>query len=454
MSTSLFEAVFNGIAGSVTEQGLEKHSSFASGDLTRTGDGTAYSSGTGNAVLLPTAVGDREEAYIRAGLSIKSLLGSGDAYASLGARMSNSLVQWHTQGVNYPGAYPQFGYDTAYGNYTHTPGSSTYRPFFPVGPLELALHMRGSGGTNIFQTFINRREVSRYCSGMANTGKVGIITGGPVSSTTGTHYTSLGVWDTPPRPYVLFLGDSMTIGDYSVAGPAVKNVGYNNQWPTKVMDRLLLRGFDADYSNLGCSGKRASVTYSDRETYTQNTQGLAQTEGQSGVSLGFAWGANYRAGVSNTAVVKLGYNDILQDGASGATAAGNVQSIVEYLVAQGYRVVPITLAHCLEGAHAAFTVPAGTNSKIDAFNDILLNNAVSVWGALSVGDVHTDPRISTDWTGDYRDLLDGVHYIAAAMEPMADLVEPLVAAASAFDTDAPGWRLSSRSVVWPLNKRA
>ncbi len=128
MATKLFEAIFNGSAGSVTDQGLEKHGGFTGADLVRTGSGTAYPTTGSNTILLPTVVGDIGTAYVESGLTVKTTPGPTGGYAGLMVRGSNSVGQWHLQGMNYDSSYAYFGYDTAFNDYAEQVGPTSYIP--------------------------------------------------------------------------------------------------------------------------------------------------------------------------------------------------------------------------------------------------------------------------------------------------------------------------------------
>jgi hypothetical protein len=432
MST-LFSDTLSGTAGaSITSRNSDsggswaKHALGGSADVKLAAGGTAFSADSGPAIMVTDNTG-LTDVEVEATVTVKTN-GSGIPYAGIGVRMNASNAQWDTLGVNDGSVTTAFAYDTA-----GTPGGgdfttnlpSTFKPLLAAGSHTLKLSAQGSG-TALYRAFVNNREVSRIGRNQADSGRAGLITGGPVTSTTGAHFDSFQITDNFSRNQVQFVGDSLSYGAFYNDIGGLDNVGYENQWPQLLMNRVVTEGGDADWANLGASGKRLSEMFSDIASIS-TSQAIANSVPEAGAAFG--WGAvscRRAAAAKDVVVLEGGLNDFLIESVSAATAYSRLTSNVSALKVAGFYVIVMTIPHVEEGTHLVNTIPAGTNTIITAFNALIVANAA---GAHAIANVDVDSRISTDTSNTtYRSVdADGVHWLAAAQQLVADVVYPHVA---------------------------
>lgn len=437
----LFEDLFAGTAGaSITARNSnsggswEKHDSFPAADVLTNGSGTAYGNATIVMLTHNLAVGD---CRIEANFNIRS---QGEAYAGLILRASKSANSWQMLGINDGSGRPFFGYDTLFGSYT-SEASTSLKSYYPNGVHALKFSVEGTGESALYRGWINKREVYRWAGGLADSGRCGIVAGSTASSTTGNHFDSfLLTTDAETRNQLQFIGDSMTWGAYNTPTQTL-NVGWDVQWPADVAARLYADGLDFDWANCGASGKTGADMFLTRTAdVSPNRTGLAHTAPGSS-AVGWGWLRCHRPGAAkNIYVLMLGINDIVSAGQGAAGAYATITDCVAAIHAVGGIAIVLTNPMLLEGTHATFTVPAGTNAKLAALNDLIIANAA---GADFVVNYSADPSVGA-YNATFRAEDDGVHWLANAQPIVADYVYPAVAAAMTGGT-------SSQTAYFALN---
>lgn len=439
---TIFQDLFSGTNGADIDSRAAdsggtwvKNSGFP-GAIKLNGSGTAYAETTAVYSTNNTGVGNCK---ITAVIDVKSNPpGTAGAYASLVLRGAQDATVWHSFGINDT-ARPFFGYDTSISQYRSNPATADgFIPLFGVGQHTLRFSVTGTSPAT-FRGWVDGREIYRESSEIGATGRIGIISGNTAGASEGNHYDSFLADDSAveTRNQIQFVGDSMTWGAYNDGSCVVQNVGWSAVWPSLVVAQLQAAGADFDWANLGASGKAIAQMYTTRNTAPTDRYGLAYTKAGASDS-GWGWLTARRTGATHDIIVLMGgLNDIISNGQDGAGAYADMENCITAAKAAGFYVIVLTNPLCNEGAHTCFTVPAGTNVKLAAMNALIVANSA---GADAVVNFDDNPLISTDYTNaTYRSATtDGVHWIGAAQQLVADLVYPAVAEAMGISSGGGG----------------
>jgi lysophospholipase L1-like esterase len=428
--------VGDGIASRLADSGGSWDNQTPGTDFKLAAGGTCYPDGVVKMFTNNTGVGNAE---VEADITVKSSPSPTDQYFGVHLRGSGSAY-WMVA-FNQGSLYQLINLDSTVGGDTTaiaiTPTlDDNFHPLYGVGQHTLKASVTGTG-TALYRGFIDNREVIRFGSVVADSGRFGIQCGGATTSTTGNHFSSFQLSTDFSRNQVQFVSDSMGWGVYSTAAGATLTCGLANQWPQLVMNRISLAGGDADWANLSSSGKTLAAMNSSKLSVLLE-MGTPYRAYAHGGNAGYGYVAAARPNATRDIVVLMGaINDFLGGGGSAAAAYADITAIVAAAQAAGQYFIILTVPRCDEGVHTNLTVPAGFNVKIDALNALIIANAA---GADDIVNLSADSRISTEttnWT--YRADGDGVHWTPSAQQLVADLVYPAVATGMGISTAAGGY---------------